>query len=158
MAENMKTNGAESPEGTAAADHNVANIERRLRDAFAETYKLDTKIKADLDKYVAPNRAAKSDIKSKLNKDLNITRKVFAVRYAAYSLEADARAAEDNATLEILELMFSITPVGTQAEMFSGSAGAGNGAEQAPAKSKPKAKKAKATKAAKPKVSRGAHA
>ncbi len=117
MARSLKPNGGTSPEGTAGAKHNVANIERKVTDALAETYKLDGQIKAALEKHIAPDRAAKSDIKKKLNEDFNITRKVFAARYAAYRLEADARAAADTATLDTLALLFSITPIGVTADM-----------------------------------------
>jgi hypothetical protein len=149
MPKSLNPNDGKSPEGTAGAKHNVANIEQKLRGAFAETYKLDTSIKANLEKYVAPDRAAKSDIKKKLNAELNITRKLFVVRYAAYRLEADARAAEDTATLETLQMMFSISPVGTQMDFVGGGGSAGNSGDKTPAESKRK-------KAAKAPVNRGA--
>lgn len=158
---NGKANGAKSAEGTTNAKHNVANRNRIMTDALAETYKLDTQIQAALEKHVAPLRAHKADIKSKLNKDLNITATVFNARYAPYKLEATARAASDDATLDNLRELFEVSPVGTQMDMMAGLGSAkGNGADKAPAKSKPKTakKKPKTKPAAESEVPRGARA
>ena len=113
-------NGGASPEGTAGAKHNVVNRNELMTGALSDTYALDCQIQAALDKHVKPLRKNKADIKSRLNKDLNITATVFNARYVPYRLEAQARAAGDDSTLGNLEELFKIAPVGTQAEMFGG--------------------------------------
>ncbi len=128
MAETLKPNGAESAEGTAAAGHNVANRTKIMSDALSETYKLDGQVQAALDKYVAPVREQKRDIKKRLNKELNITATVFNARYVAYKLEAQARAAEDEATLENLREFFEIAPVGHQMDFLGDDAAEGTSA------------------------------
>ena len=127
MAKKKKTNGAgaapgASPEGTAGAGHNVVNLDKMRRDALGETYKLDCEIQVLLDKYIVPLRAAKTDIKKRLNDDANITRRVFAARYAAYRLEADAMAIEDGSTIEALKEFFEISPVGHQMDWLDDAA------------------------------------
>ena len=121
------TNGAaESAEGTTNADHNVANRNKIMTDALGEMYVLDVQAEAALEKHLKPIRDQKRDIKSRLNKDLNITATVFNARYVAYKLEAQARAAEDDATLDNLKELFDVSPVGHQMDFIKdgGSAGA----------------------------------
>ncbi len=114
-----KTNGAKSAEGTTNAEHNVANRNEQLTDALSEMYAIDVQVAAALEKHVAPLRAQKTDIKSRLNKDLNITATVFNARYLPYKLEAQARAAQDDATLDNLRELFEVSPVGAQVDMMS---------------------------------------
>ena len=142
MAEKMKATGAESAEGTTNAKHNVANRSKIMTDALGEMYALDVQAEAALEKHLKPIRDQKSDIKSRLNKDLNITATVFNARYVPYKLEAQARAASDEATLDNLRELFEVSPVGTQMDMMAGLDGAkSNGAGKTPTTSKPKAKK-----------------
>ncbi len=104
--------------GTAASNHNVKNRHQIMADALSETYELDAIIKAANDKHIKPVRAAKGDIKKRLNMDLNITAAVFQAAYAAYKVEAKAIEDEDDATLENLREYFKACPVGTQVDFI----------------------------------------
>ena len=112
------------------AKHNVANRKKMLEDALSETFELDGLLHAASEKHLQPHRDAKSDIKKKLREDLNINAKVFNARYAAYKLEGQAIAAEDDATLDTLRELFEHAPVGTQMDLVDGlEAAKGNGAD-----------------------------
>ena len=52
--------------------HNVANRAAMMKDALSETFALDLSLKAAAEKYLKTYREAKSDIKKRLFKDLNI--------------------------------------------------------------------------------------
>ncbi len=97
--------------------HNVANRKQIMADALSETFKLDQQLKAAADMYLSSDRAAKSDIKKRLLKDLNVTAKVFNARYVAYRLEAAAIETSDEATLNTLRELFEHAPIGSQVNM-----------------------------------------
>lgn len=98
--------------------HNVANRARIMKDALHETFVLDKNLKALAERHLKSDREAKSDIKKRLLKDLNITAKVFNARYVAYRLEATALEASDEATLDNLRELFEHAPVGSTADMI----------------------------------------
>lgn len=115
MSNKPKANGGD---GEVTKHHNVANRKQQLRDALRRTYEIDGEIQDLIAEHIQGLRDEKSDIKKRLREDLNITAKVFGARYGAYKLEADARAADDNATLDTLEELFNESPVGTQINMM----------------------------------------
>ena len=107
----------ESISGQVTPLHNVANRQQMMKDALSETFALDQNLKAAAEKHLKADREAKSDIKKRLLKDLNITAKVFNARYVAYRLEAAAIEANDEATLDTLRELFEHAPIGAQVDM-----------------------------------------
>lgn len=116
MAKKLKMKDGKAPPAQPPKNSDLRN--KRLEDALRRTYQLDRQIKALTDQHTGSLKDEKSKIKKGLREDLNITAKVFNARYFAYRLEADARAADDNPTLENLRELFTIAPVGTTANMF----------------------------------------
>lgn len=109
--------------GAAVAQNpqpNSAHRDEMLEKALGETFKLDQQIKVQRDRHVKPLTKKKSEIKANLRKELNMTADVFNARYASYKLEGDALAAGDDATLENLRHLFTISPVGTQMDLVQG--------------------------------------
>lgn len=106
MAENTKANGAESPEGTAAADHNVANINKVIRECAGEM----TQIKKERG---GLNERA-GDIRERLTK-AGVQTAAFDFALRVQDMEQEAR---DN-YLESLRLNFDAMGIGMQGDMFA---------------------------------------
>ncbi len=103
--------------GTVSPDHNVANRKQRIGDALKRTWLLDQEIDDLIEEHIKDLREEKSSIKKVLREKLNISAKVFHARYASYRLEAQARAAEDHATLDTIKELFGESPIGSQVDM-----------------------------------------
>ena len=151
MAEKMKANGAESAEGTSNAKHNIANLNKVIKECAGEMLQIKSE-RGDLNE-----RAG--DIRKRL-KDAGVQTAAFDFALRIQDMEQEAR----DDYLDSLQVNFEALGIGGQLSMFpdaasaSATAKAGNSADKTPAKSKPKAKKAKAKKAARPEVSRGSRA
>ena len=149
MAEKMKATGAESAEGTTNAKHNIANLNKVIKECAAEMLQIKRE-RGDLNE-----RAG--DIRTRL-KEAGVQTAAFDFALRVQDMEQEAR----DSYLDSLQVNFDALGIGGQLSMFTDAASAtakANGEDEAPAKSKPKAaKKAKAKKAAKPEVNRGAHA
>ena len=152
MAEKMKANGAESAEGTSNAKHNVANLDKVSKECAATMLQIKRE-RGDLNE-----RAG--DIRTRL-KDAGVQTAAFDFALRVQDMEQEAR----DDYLDSLQVYFEALGIGGQLSMFPDAASAtakANGADQAPAKSKPKTakktSKPKVTKAAVRKVDRGARA
>ena len=147
MAEKMKANGAESAPGTTNAKHNIANLNKVIKECAGEMLQIKRE-RGDLNE-----RAG--DIRTRL-KEAGVQTAAFDFALRVQDMEQEAR----DSYLDSLQVNFDALGIGGQLSMFPDAASAtakANGEDEAPAKSKPKAaKKAKAKKAAKPEVNRGA--
>ena len=93
-------------------EHNAGARKEAIKNALQEMRTHDLAIAAALDKYVEPYRAMKRDIKKRLRDDFNITAKQFNARYNLFKLEADAQAAQDDITLDVIREFYEVAPVG----------------------------------------------
>ena len=106
MAETQQTNGAESPEGTSAADHNVANINKVIRECASEMIQIK-KERGELNE-----RAG--DIRERLTK-AGVQTKAFDFAVKLQDMEQEAR----DSYLESLRLNFDALGIGMMGDMFA---------------------------------------
>jgi hypothetical protein len=152
MAEKLTPATGASAPGTTNAKHNIANLNEVIRECAGEMLQIKRE-RGDLNE-----RAG--DIRTRL-KDAGVQTAAFDFALRVKDMEQEAR----DSYLDSLQVNFDALGIGGQLSMFPDAASTtakANGADKAPAKSKAKAakkkSKSKATKAAKPEVSRGAHA
>ena len=106
MAETPKTNGAESAEGTSNAKHNVANLNKVIKECAVEMKQINVE-RGDLNE-----RAG--DIRTRL-KDAGVQPAAFQFALRIQDMEQEAR---DN-YLDSLRLNFDALGIGMQGDMFA---------------------------------------
>ena len=114
MAKTLKSNGGESPEGTAGAKHNVANLTKMIKECAEEM----TEIKEDRKTL----NARAGDIRKRIT---DAGQQPKALDFAVRLLEMDDEGRE--AYLESLKLNFEALSIGGQGDMFPGTQAEGLG-------------------------------
>ncbi len=105
MAETPNTNGAESAEGTSNAKHNVANLNKIIKECAVEMSRIKRE-RGDLNEQAG-------DIRARL-KDAGVQPAAFDFALRVQGMEQEAR---DN-YLESLRLNFDALGIGLQSDMF----------------------------------------
>lgn len=100
-------------------EHNVAARRDAITKACEELYQLDVLIARATETHVKLHREAKTDIKSRLKEDYNITANVLAARYAPYKLERMAQDGSDDKTLDVIRELFDALPIGGMLDLVN---------------------------------------
>lgn len=121
-------------EGNPSAnnEHNVEHRREAVTNSLEQLYQLDKKIKALTERHLTELRKQKSDIKSKLKNDYQMTAPMVNARYYPYRIERQAEDAEDQVTLDGIREAFNYLPVGGSVDLAE-AAGGGSGEKPAAA-------------------------
>lgn len=111
------------PRGDSDADHgeighNSRNRIQAIKDAKEDTYDLDAQIDALMAKHIQPLRQQKSDIKSTLRKDFDISTKLFTADYNSYRVHRRAKESGDEITIATMKELYDATPIGEGLDML----------------------------------------
>ena len=109
MAKKLKPNGAESAEGTSNAKHNVANLEKVIKECAAEMSKIKT------ERFGLNERSG--EIRKRL-REAGVQTAAFEFALKVQDMEQEAR----DSYLDSLRVNFEALGIGSQGDMFVGDA------------------------------------